>query len=325
MWYCVYVYRVSASGSSGAATDEVTMRLNASNHPASRNHRRYRIGRPELPVLLGVGVLITGLILPSAAQSPAAPAAPAASGEKLQPFTQSLPDSVVKLPMVPVPGGTITIRGKAVTVKPFYMAKTETPWELFDLFYLSGMPTPAYDQTDWPPDAIARPSRSYILPDLGWGHNGYPAINVSFLSATMFTRWLAAATGKKYRLPTEAEWELACRAGNMAPWKPLDKATLDRYVWYAGNAGKTSNPVGKKAPNKFGLHDMLGNPGEWAIDLEGKPVLCGGTFLDNPDRIRPDMRRYWTPRWQETDPQFPKSRWWLADGKFVSFRVVCDP
>ncbi len=268
--------------------------------------------------LLSLGVILTAFMLPSAAPTPAA------SDEKLQPFTQTLPNSVVKVQMVPIPGGTIKIGGKTVTVKPFYMAKTETPWEAYDVFLASGDPSPAYDQTDFPPDAIARPSKSYILPDLGWGHNGYPAINVSFISTDMYCRWLSAETKKKYRLPTEAEWEFACRAGATGDWKPT-KAELEKIAWWAGNSGKLTHPVGKKAPNKYGLHDMFGNPGEWATDMEGKPVLCGGTFLDGMPGMIPGMRRRWEPRWQETDPQFPKSRWWLADGKFVGFRVVCEP
>ncbi len=220
------------------------------------------------------------------------------------------------------------IGARTVTVKPFWIARTETPWEAFDVFTASGPPSPAYDQTVYAADAVARPSRSYILPDLGWGHNSYPAINVSFIATRMFCRWLASVTHKHYRLPTEAEWDLACRAG-AAPratgaWK-IDKALLEQSAWYAGNSGHTTHPVGKKLPNKLGLYDMLGNVGEWATDLEGKPVLCGGTFLDGPAKIAPGTRRYQTPAWQETDPQFPKSRWWLADGKFVGFRVVCAP
>ena len=65
--------------------------------------------------------------------------------------------------------------------------------------------------------------------------------------------------------------------------------------------------------------------GEWATDLEGKSVVCGGTFLDPADGITPGARRYWTPKWQETDPQLPKSRWWLADAPFAGFRLVCEP
>jgi formylglycine-generating enzyme required for sulfatase activity len=257
-------------------------------------------------------------MLPSAAQPPAAP------GVKLPPFTETLPGSVVKIEMIPVAAGAVKIGAKTVLVKPFWIARTETPWEAFDAFTASGPPSPAYDQTVFPVDAVARPSKSYILPDLGWGHNGFPVINVSFTSVQMCCRWLASATGKKYRLPTEAEWELACRAGATGPWK-IDKALLEKSAWYAGNSGGVTHPVGKKLPNKYGLYDTLGSVGEWATDLEGKPVLCGGTFLDGPAGITPGMRRRWTPKWQETDPQIPKSRWWLADGKFVGFRIACEP
>ncbi len=286
---------------------------------------------PDTGVMLISGVLISALMLPSAGQQAGAkkpqsaiqPSAAKPAGSGKQPYVEVLPKSAVKIKMVPIPGGTVTINGKAVTVKPFYMASTETTWEAFDTFTASGPPSPAYDQTEFTADAIARPSKSYILPDLGWGHAGYPAINISFLNAEMYCRWLASATKKKYRLPTEAEWELACRAGQAGPWKATP-ATLNSTAWYAGNSDKMSHPVGKKLPNKFGLYDMLGNPGEWATDGTDKGVLCGGTFMDPAALVTPTRRQKWSPKWQETDPQFPKSRWWLADGKFVGFRVVCE-
>ncbi len=270
----------------------------------------------------GLPVLAVLLVVPAVAPPPAPP--PAEPGTKLESFVETLPGSTVKIRMMPIPGGTLKIGDQTVEVKPFRIARTETPWEAFDAFTASGPPSPAYDQTDYPVDAIARPSHSYILPDLGWGHNGYPSINMSFISAVMFCRWLAAATGKKYRLPTEAEWELACRGGVTGPWK-MDRVTLDRHAWHIKNSGEISNPVGKKLSNPYGLRDILGNVGEWATDLEGKPVLCGGCFLDPPARVTPGMRRRQTPAWQRTDPQFPKSRWWIADGKFVGFRLVCEP
>ena len=300
------------------------MRVNASKHPTMWNDKLQGSKRasPGVAGALALGILISGFIIPSAAQPPPT------SGAKLEPYTETLPGSVVKIQMLPIPGGTVNIRKTPVIVKPFWMAQTEIPWEAYDVFLASGPPSPAYDQTDYPVDAIARPSHSYILPDLGWGHNGYPAINVSFISTQMFCRWLTSATGKKYRLPTEAEWELACRAGypqrTPGAWK-IDKALLEKSAWHAGNSDRLTHPVGKKSPDKLGLYDMLGNTGEWATDLEGKPVLCGGTFLDGPPGITPTMRRRWTPKWQATDPQFPKSRWWLADGKFVGFRIVCEP
>ncbi|MFY9234599.1 MAG: formylglycine-generating enzyme family protein [Fimbriimonadaceae bacterium] len=241
---------------------------------------------------------------------------------KLEPFEETLPNSVVKIKMIPIPGGTIKIGAKTVTVKPFWMASTETPWEAFDAFLASGEPSPPYDQTDFPPDAVARPSKTYVLPDRGWGHAGYPAISLTFTSAQMFARWVSVSTKKKYRLPTEAEWEMAARAGALGT---PDKALLDRSAWYGANSGGMTHPVGKKEPNKYGLFDMLGNAGEWATDLDGKPVLCGGIFSDKAEAVTPGMRRKWSPKWQETDPQIPKSRWWLSDGPFAGFRLVREP
>jgi len=244
--------------------------------------------------------------------------------EPLAPFTETLPNSVVKIEMIPIRGGKVRIGEKVVEVKPFWMAQTETPWEAFDLYLASGDPSPPYDQTEFGPDAVARPSKTYILPDMGWGHNGFPAINVSFTTVEMYCRWLSAATSKKYRVPTEAEWELACRAGVEGEWK-MEQDALDKAVWHKGNSFGVTHPIGKKAPNAWGLYDVLGNVGEWATDLEGKPVLCGGAYSDKASEISPAQRRVWTPKWQEHDPQLPKSRWWLSNGPFVGFRLVCEP
>ena len=95
----------------------------------------------------------------------------------------------------------------------------------------------------------------------------------------MLCRWLAAGTKKKYRLPTEAEWELACRAGVSGDWK-LSPGDLDKTSWFAANSKGMTHPVGTKAPSKFGLYDMLGNVGNWATDMAGQPVLCGAAYSD---------------------------------------------
>jgi formylglycine-generating enzyme required for sulfatase activity len=248
----------------------------------------------------------------------------AAKARSLPPFTQTLPGSVVKVEMMPIPAGSLTLAGKKVAIKPFWIADTETTWEAMDAFMTSGPPSPSYDQTKFALDAIARPSRSYIPPDLGWGHHGFPAINISFLSATMFCRWLSKETGKKYRLPTEVEWEYACRAGATGAMNPTP-AQLDKTAWYADNSNARTHPVGKKLPNAWKLYDMEGNAGEWATDLEAKPVLCGGTWRDKADHVTPTERKRQTPEWQAEDPQLPKSRWWLSDGNFVGFRIVCEP
>jgi len=232
-------------------------------------------------------------------------------------YVEKLPSSTVEFKMVHVPGGEVKIGDKTVKVAPFFMGATEVTWDVFDGFLLSGEPSKPYEQMEFPPDAIARPSRPYILPDLGWGHAGYPVINVNTTTVEMFLRWLRKTTGKKYRLATEAEWELAASASSTG-------AMADRE-WFADNAKDVSHPVGKKLPNSLGLYDMLGNVGEWATDLSGKPVLCGGDFTYSAADLKPTVRRYWSLEWQVTDPQLPKSRWWLSDGWFVGFRLVSDP
>ena len=312
MWYWVKVKRVSADARGAVLPAEGTGAVrDPMKRIETRAARRQDGGSVLIGLLLVLGAPFSLSIVPQATA-------------KLEPYTETLPKSLVKIEMIPVQGGSVKIGDKDVTVKPFWMASTETTWEAFDSFLESGPASPAYDQTNFPIDAIARPSKSYILPDLGWGHSGYPAINLSYTSVEMFCRWMAATTKKKYRLPTEAEWELACRDGVQGAWS-MDKALLDKSAWYDKNSNKMTHPVGKKQPNKAGFYDLLGNVGEWATDLDGKPVLCGGTFLDDISVIAPGTRSRWAPEWQETDPQMPKSRWWLSDGSFVGFRLVCEP
>jgi formylglycine-generating enzyme required for sulfatase activity len=238
-----------------------------------------------------------------------------------EPFIEKLAGSAVEFKMVPVAGGKIKLGDKTVEVKPFYIASTETTWEVFDAYLLSGEPSKPYDQTKFAPDAIARPSRSYHLPDLGWGHKGYPVINISDETAEMCCRWLSSVTKKKYRLPSEAEWELAARGGTDAD---VGESDIAKQEWCRENSDEKTNAVGKKIANGFGLFDMLGNVGEWGYDLAGKPVLCGGDFQYPAAKVKASLRRYYDPDWQMTDPQIPKSRWWLSDGSFAGFRVVCD-
>lgn len=232
-------------------------------------------------------------------------------------YVEKVPSTSAEFAMVLVPGGDVKIGDKTVKVKPFYMSATEVTWDVFDGFILSGEPSKPYEQKEFGPDVIARPSRPYILPDLGWGHAGYPVINVNTTTVEMFLRWLNSVTGKKYRLATEAEWQFAASV-------PYTVALKDRE-WFADNSGDTTRPVGKKAPNGFGVYDMLGNVGEWCTDLAGKPVLCGGDFTYAAEDLVPTARRYFNPSWQVTDPQIPKSRWWLSDGFFIGIRLVRDP
>jgi formylglycine-generating enzyme required for sulfatase activity len=199
-----------------------------------------------------------------------------------------------------------------VQIKPFWIGKTEITWDEYDAFVFK------LDEPDGianGSDAVSHPSLPYGAADRGYGHRGYPAIDLSYYGADQYCKWLSAKTGYKYRLPTEAEWEYACRSGKPEP----DAGHLADYAWFQQEKTK---PIGKKTPNAWGLYDMLGNVSEWCTDLDGKPVVCGGSFEDKAENVRPSSRRYQDDSWQANDPQNPKSKWWLSDGQFVGFRIL---
>lgn len=118
----------------------------------------------------------------------------------------------------------------------------------------------------------------------------YPAVYVSWNDAVEFCKKLSDIEGKAYRLPTEAEWEFACRAGTTTSYHfGDDAAELGKYAWFFENTWnideKYSHPVAKKQPNQFGLYDMHGNVWEWCSELhdEYNHVLRGGSWIDYSD------------------------------------------
>ena len=237
----------------------------------------------------------------------------------LQPYTESLAGTTVSFDMVPVPAGSVTVDGKPVAIKPFYIGRSEVTWDLYDVFALK-LDT-AKDTGD--ADAIARPSQPYGAPDYGWGHAGYPAISIARGGAEAFCEWLSKKTGKRYRLPTEAEWAHA--AALAAGSGGLDAGKLDALAWHRGNADARTHPAGKKQADALGLFDLFGNAAEWVITDGDTRVVRGGSFRDPATAIGPSARAVQEEAWNERDPQLPKSRWWLSDAPFVGFRIVRSP
>ena len=236
--------------------------------------------------------------------------------EAAQTYRESIAGTLVTFEMVRVPEGTVTIDGNKVAVEPFYIGRTEVTWDMYDVFAL-GLDKPKEGGRG---DAIARPSQPYAPPDYGWGHAGYPAISIARNGAQAFSAWLSTKTGKKYRLPTEAEWLRAAELAAGGATLPQDRRGA--LAWHRGNAGGKTHPVASKTADALGLFDLFGNAAEWVTTANDASVTRGGSFRDPPDKVGPAARAVQDASWNERDPQLPKSRWWLSDGPFVGFRLV---
>jgi formylglycine-generating enzyme required for sulfatase activity len=264
---------------------------------------------------MSMGKKVTAIILVTVGCSPghAPPTAahPLAGGRS---YTDTIPGTLVTFDMIAVPGDP-----------PFYIGRTEVTWDEYDVFAYN-LDEPGAGSRDTASrrfDATARPSRPYGAPDYGWGHQGYPAISIAAPAAAEYAAWLSARTGKRYRLATDAEWTRAATAGLAGV--ALTPALLDSLAWHAGNSGNRAHPVAAKRPDALGLVDMLGNAAEWVTGNDGRPLTRGGSWADQPGTLGPETSARYSSAWQERDPQFPKSRWWLSDGPFVGFRLVRQP
>jgi len=309
-----------------------------------------------------------------------------AAGEKLQManYTQPLPGTQESFDLVAIPGGEFTMGSpegepgrkphegpqRKVRVEPFWMGRTEVSWDTYELFQFPGMEKGSDISTervnrelliiaDFPPaadggnpyvgkeaDALSRPTTPYVEMSFGMGKTGFPAISMTHYAAIAYCRWLSAKTGHFYRLPTEAEWEYAARAGTTTAfyWGNDPKQAAD-HEWFFENADGKYQKVGKKKANPFGLHDILGNVAEWTFDgykadayatlggdnpklpgfAEYPHVARGGSWDDDVEMLRAASRRPSEASWKMRDPQLPKSKFYLTDAQFLGFRVVRDP
>jgi len=296
------------------------------------------------------------------------PASEAKTAAEMKPYVQKFRDTDVQFEMVPIAGGEFTLGSpdgeekrnddegpqRKVKVSPFWMGKTEVTWDEYDTWRNSldekrrKLSDRQRDQVDAFTDAVTRPTQEYTDMTFGMGHDGFPAIGMTQAAAKMYCEWLSAKTGHYYRLPTEAEWEYACRAGTTTPYSfGKDAESIDDYAWYYENSEETYHQVGKKKPNPWGLYDMHGNVAEWVLDRydpefyatlpedkaaefpvavpDGKEysrVVRGGSWQDDPELLRSAARVGSTPDWKIQDPQLPRSIWYLTDGDMIGFRVV---
>ncbi len=245
--------------------------------------------------------------------------------------TEALAGTTVSFDMIRIPAGTLAVEDAAapggtrqVEIASFWMSATEVTWDAYDVFVF-GLDLPLAEQgtVQEEVDAHTRPTKPYMATDRGFGHAGYPAISISHQGAEAYCAWLTKKTGRAFRLPTAHEWEYACRAGSTAAYScGDDEAGLDAIAWHAENAERKTHPVGGKQANAFGLFDMHGNAGEWCLVEDGKHYLMGGSFEENARRLRCVTRREPSRMWNASDPQIPRSIWWLADAPFAGFRVV---
>lgn len=237
-----------------------------------------------------------------ASQTDPPPATKPPTPTPAEPVVQSIPGTAISLELVPIAG--------SATVKPFHVSRAEITWDLYDVFVFK------LDQSDnGAADAISRPSKPYIAMDRGYGHAGYPAISMSAHGAKTFCEWMSSKTGHTYRLPTEAEWKHLCATSG------LTDESMDTHAWHADNANYTTHPIAKKKADANGLFDLYGNAMEW-VTSEAGPAGFGGSYKDPTGKLNCSFSKSDNPDWNASDPQFPKSVWWLADGGFVGFRVV---
>ncbi len=238
-----------------------------------------------------------------------------------EPMRVKLPGSLVEIELLHVPGGTCTTADGPVEIAPFWLARTETTWDAYDVMVFR-LDRPESERQGV--DGVARPTKPYINVDRGFGHAGYPALSMSALGAESFCKWLSDATGKHFRLPTPIEHEWAARALSPTPYGCGSIEALGEHAWFRDNSGRTTHPVGGKSPNAWGFVDLHGNVGEWTVDAEGKSFVEGGAFAESAAALEAGKRRTPSPSWNASDPQIPKSVWWLADANFVGFRIACD-
>jgi formylglycine-generating enzyme required for sulfatase activity len=326
-------------------------------HRFNRSGESYAAGASgDLPTLDETDVMIHARILANQAGITAA---------DMKPYTNRIPGTAVTYVMLPIPGGEFIMGSPGdeaarkedegpqhkVKISPFWMGRCEVTWNEYELFMYPDeekkfrATNPTDTAGDQIADVVARPTKPYTEMSFGMGKDGYPAIAMTQHGANKYCQWLSAKTGQFYRLPTEAEWEYACRAGTTTAYSFGDDVSkLPEFAWFEENSDFKYHKIGTKKPNPWGLHDMHGNVLEWCIDQyqanysaftdpvtvdpwtrATKPyphAARGGSYDDEKSRLRTAARRASDRSWKMQDPQLPKSVWYFSDAPWVGFRVV---
>jgi sulfatase modifying factor 1 len=271
-----------------------------------------------------------------------------------------------------------------IKVEPFWMGKCEVSWgeyrsfmAMYDAFKqmqrlaANGVDKGAIGPTekdlrlikmhawsdklaaDWNVDAVTSPTPLYDSSfTYGVGEQpNQPAVTITPYAARQYTKWLSGILGNNYRLPSEAEWEYAARAGTTTAWSfGDDPKDLEQYAWIDSNGESKTHPVGTKKPNPWGLYDMHGNVGEWTLDqyspdtyaklgssvVDAKTgiqwptklfprVVRGGSWLEPAVMSRSAARHPSEDReWKLSDPNIPLSPWWFTEepATAVGLRVM---
>ena len=287
------------------------------------------------------------------------------SQDEFTAYRQEIETSNLNFEMLPIKGGKFLMgsppddsnRGEnellshEVEVTDVLIGKYEVTWDEYELWMINldkdnrEYNQKTADRSDTLSDAVTKPTAPYVDMSFGMGKSGHPAICMTQLSAKMYCMWLSARTGVFYRLPTEAEWEYACKAGTKTAYSfGDDSKELSNHSWHLGNSRFKYQRVGSKSPNPFGLYDMHGNVWEWVLDQFTPPpsqapsqlrknplvspntlyprVVKGGSWDDGAKSHRSAARMGSEEAWKQQDPQIPKSVWYHTDALFVGFRVV---
>lgn len=301
--------------------------------------------------------------------------------ESFENYTEKIPGTSVSFDMIAIPEGSFNMGSpdneefrnedegplRKVSLSKYWIARDEVTWDEYLAFFrAAGSQGRTEDKvvTRKNIDAISGATPPWGAPDQGWGKGQRPAITMTWYAANVYCQWLSKVTGKKYRLPTEAEWEYACRGGTQTAYffkgDPKDFTSegflkkffgpdtvlISSRVVYKENSSSRTMEVSAVKANPFGIRNMSGNVAEFCLDFyspdyyggdslnlvnpkgpeTGKEhVIRGGSFKSDARDVRSAARDFTkTKSWLVTDPQIPKSIWWYSDCIDVGFRIVCE-